>query len=175
MGTLWWPCSKGKSPSRELSLNTVARTLKWSASTALTASRRSSFYRYQQRVAHLFTLHFNFYFTCSEYYSVLCLLSLLQSCRTLSQCERSTVRSTDMIFPTGLVRGEPLQPRRPLLLQHTHRGTQGAVCVGSFRLLARVQQHLSGYDLSLALKSPHVNKNSNTVNPIKLCYYTRHR
>lgn len=57
MGTLWWPCSKGKSPSREPSSSTAARTQKWSASIALTASRRSSFCRYwQEAFPSLFSL-----------------------------------------------------------------------------------------------------------------------
>lgn len=46
METLWWPCSKGKSTSREPSLITAAQTQKLSALTALTVLRRSSFCRY---------------------------------------------------------------------------------------------------------------------------------
>lgn len=53
---------------------------------------------------------------------------------------KSTVKSFDLdshhLVSTGLMCGKPLQPRCPLLLQHTHRGTQGTVCVGSLRLLA---------------------------------------
>lgn len=118
MGTLWWPCSKGKSPSREPSSSTAARTQKWSASIALTASRRSSFCRYWQ-----------------EAFPSLFSLSVLRLC---------LYHNAFFFFYAGLVCWKPLQPWCPLLLQHTHRGTQGAVCVGSLRLLAWVQPHLSG-------------------------------
>ena len=56
----------------------------------------------------------------------------------------SPLNLTPTIVSTGLVCGKPLQPRCPLLLQRTHRGTQGTVCVGSLRLLVWVQPHLSG-------------------------------
>lgn len=54
--------------------------------------------------------------------------------RTAFRCDILTVRAH-----TGAFRGEPVQPRRQVLLQHTHRGQTSAVLLGRLWALAGVQ------------------------------------